>query len=236
MENWSIPWARSIYGNQTFVDCEHRAPTQPHTDFAIETANDSTLRVSWAKGDGQYSILLMREGAEVDTHFLPEDGNLYADYPYYDGSGLALGHVNYVVYSGADTQVEVSGLTPDSAYYFVLIAFNADGPCINYLLDHYPSGAGTPVVGGGGNPPTTTEGGIEMVMFAAGSQVHIKFGNEEAAQGWMGVYKMDGEILNSMNNTAQEVILDYSNQNDQILLVRFVHKNGQSMTRKVLIR
>ena len=113
-------------------------PATQATSILVTTTNMSSLYFNWANGNGSSRIVLMKAGGAVDT--FPADGQGYTNNAAF-GSGTQIGTGNYVVYSGAGTNVEVSGLANDTMYYIRVFEFNGSGLTANYLTN---AAAGNP--------------------------------------------------------------------------------------------
>ena len=93
------------------------------------TAHTSIV-VNWTKGAGFQSLVVVKEGSEVDA--LPVFGTDYttATTAFSDGEAT-LDTDNVVVYSGDMETVTVTGLTQATTYYVAVYAYNATGFCYN---------------------------------------------------------------------------------------------------------
>jgi hypothetical protein len=88
------------------------------------------LTISWKAGDGDGTIVLMKQGAPVDAD--PVDGIQHVGSAVF-GSGEEIGTGNFVVFLGAGTQVTVGNLESDVPYFVSLYAKNGSGGAIDYL-------------------------------------------------------------------------------------------------------
>jgi YVTN family beta-propeller protein len=111
---------------------------------AVSTGvTDTTMNVSWGRGDGDGVIVLIKQGAPVDTD--PVDG-IYSGYTadsYFTG-GTQIGSGNYVVYKGTGTGVTVSGLAGGTTYYLAVYEYRGtvDTSGVDQGVN-YKSGAAT---------------------------------------------------------------------------------------------
>ena len=87
------------------------------------------MTISWTPGDGTGSIVLMKQGSAVDAS--PADGMSYTANSVF-GYGSEIGIGNYAVYTGNDTEVTVTGLTPGATYHIAIYTYNTN-PGTNYL-------------------------------------------------------------------------------------------------------
>ncbi len=92
----------------------------------------NSLSLSWNRGNGDGSILFIREGAAVNA--TPTDGLKYlADAAYGNGDEIGNSGV-YTIYSGSDTFVTVTGLDNSTTYHFALMEYSGgNGWSENYL-------------------------------------------------------------------------------------------------------
>ncbi len=122
-------------GTHTMVCPACSEPTQAATNPQIDAYTSTTITISWTNGDGEYRLVLAKQGANVDAE--PADGTAYnADNQF--GSGDQIGTGNYVVYSGTGNTVTVTGLTPGTTYYFKIFEYNCTGTSSDYLTTNAP--------------------------------------------------------------------------------------------------
>lgn len=88
------------------------------------------LTVKITKGNGSGRLLIAREGSAVNK--FPTDGFFLLANSVF-GSGHSLGAGNFVVYSGTDEQVTVTGLRSNTTYHFAAVEYNGGEGSINYL-------------------------------------------------------------------------------------------------------
>ncbi|HMG94169.1 MAG TPA: T9SS type A sorting domain-containing protein [Chryseolinea sp.] len=89
------------------------------TPFPADSA--SSLQINWVNGNGARRIVVIHEGAAVDSN--PVDGVSFTANALY-GSGTEIGTGNYVVYDGTGTTVTVTGLNDATTYYFRFYEYN----------------------------------------------------------------------------------------------------------------
>lgn len=101
-------------------------PTVQAGALSFSTIIGNSMQVTWANGDGQRRLLLVRQGSPVNTN--PVDLMSYNANPLF-GVGSNVGGGNYVVYSSTGNNVTVSGLQPSTTYHFALFEYNgSSGP------------------------------------------------------------------------------------------------------------
>ena len=79
----------------------------------VVQVTDISMRITWTAGDGDGTLVVMKEGSRVDVP--PQDGTGYLARTSF-GSGDELGTGNYVVFTGSGTEVEITGLRPGTSY------------------------------------------------------------------------------------------------------------------------
>ena len=91
------------------------------SDIIFSLVGADTMRISWSAGpDCDGSIVVIREGNSAVAD--PTDGVLHdADANFGDGDDLGDG--SYVVYRDSSTQVDVTGLSPNTTYYVEIFAY-----------------------------------------------------------------------------------------------------------------
>ena len=124
------PWA-DFYVDKIMPPIAMTVTTQA-TDLNITPAHCSDLNISFTPGTGSKRIVVAREGAAVNAY--PVNGNNYSANNNF-GSGNNLGNGNYVVYNGSDNNVNVTGLTAGTNYYFSVFEYNGAGVSTNYLTN-----------------------------------------------------------------------------------------------------
>jgi hypothetical protein len=106
------------------------APATQASMVEFEQVTDVSMRITWTAGDGDGTIVVIKEGSRVDTS--PQDGTNYLARASF-ASGDELGTGNYVIFTGTGTAVDISGLTPGTLYYVAAYAYAGSGTTINYL-------------------------------------------------------------------------------------------------------
>lgn len=108
-------------------DLELTIPTLQASDASIVSSTDSTIRISFLRGNGDSVIVLCREGYAVNQY--PSVFNRYFESNNF-GDGSQLGNGNYVVYKSGRTgrqSVTIRGLIPARQYYFAVFEFSSEG-------------------------------------------------------------------------------------------------------------
>ncbi|MDA0989176.1 MAG: choice-of-anchor D domain-containing protein [Verrucomicrobia bacterium] len=134
-------------------------PALNASNLTFSAVTNVAMTVSWDSGSGSNRILVARAGGPVSG--LPVDGTAYAANAVF-GSGDIIAADEYVVYSGAGTNVTVTGLSPCVFYYFALFEDNGSNGGINYLTDGHLEGVQRTL----NSAPIITEGETIAVMMS----------------------------------------------------------------------
>ncbi len=108
-------------------------PTSGDSALQFSSVGPKTITLSWKKGNGINRIVVVKEKVTVDA--LPEDNTTYTANPIF-GQSSEIGLKNYVVYNGTGTYVTVSGLQPNTMYYFSIYPYNGTPGSEKYLTDN----------------------------------------------------------------------------------------------------
>ncbi len=90
-------------------------PVEPTSEIQALVTKETSLVLSWQKGDGKSRLILMKEGSSVDV--FPEDGKSYS-------ISDELGEGNFVVYNGNGAAVNLKELNPNTNYHFRIFDYN----------------------------------------------------------------------------------------------------------------
>ena len=129
------------------------------TGVTFGTTGATSMVVNWVKGDGEKSLVVVKEGSAVNR--TPALGTDYTagTTVFSDGEAtLGVGNDNVVVYSNDSNEqtVTVTGLTPESTYYVAVYAYNAVRFCYNTESPAIGFKSTTPI---DGNSDITAVGG-----------------------------------------------------------------------------
>ena len=106
-------------------------PTNASSALNFTGVNTTSLTVNWTNGNGAKHIVVIKQGAAVDSD--PVDGTIYTNANAAFGSGTQLGTGNYVVYVGTGNSVTVTGLTASTTYHVEIYEYNGYEGSENYL-------------------------------------------------------------------------------------------------------
>lgn len=121
-----------------YMQCSSNSCSEPTTqasNLTVDSYDNTSISLSWTNGDGDYRIVLAKQGSPVDGE--PTDGTTYSANAAF-GSGDQIGTGNYVVYSGNGNSVTVTGLVPGTTYYFKVFEYNCTGGNEDYLTTNPP--------------------------------------------------------------------------------------------------
>jgi hypothetical protein len=119
--------------------------TQPANILRFDpdaTDPNPELQISWTAGNGEGTLVLMRQGLPVAAD--PVDGTSYtanAAFGLGDELGSAPDDGNFVVFVGTGTLVTVTGLQSDVPYFLAFYSYNAPGGVFDYLTVSPPERA-----------------------------------------------------------------------------------------------
>jgi len=91
----------------------------------ISKFTGSTLDLSWLKGDGAGSMVVVKEGSSISAMDMPVSGQVYASSNNNFNLAPSIG-AGRVVYQGQENRTTVTGLTGLATYYIRVFAYNGD--------------------------------------------------------------------------------------------------------------
>lgn len=120
-----------LISSESFV-CE--APTQSASGLTASNIAANSSTISWNNGNGLNRIVVLRQGAAI-TDF-PVNGTAYTANAAFGTAGTELGG-GFVVYSGSESSVNVTGLELGATYTAAVFEFSCNN--LLYLSDPFPS-------------------------------------------------------------------------------------------------
>ena len=99
--------------------------------LAVTDVTSTSARLSWSAGSGNRRVVVGRAGAPI-TDF-PQEGAAYVGAGEF-GNGDNIGGSTYIVYEGAGSEVEVTGLDMGAEYHFRVFDYNESGNTGGYPL------------------------------------------------------------------------------------------------------
>lgn len=158
------------------------APTTQVSNFTISNVTGNSLKLNYTNGNGTSRLIVAKAGGPVNAN--PTDLVYYFANAQF-GSGDQVGAGNYVVSKGSGP-VTVTGLQPNTTYYFSAFEFNGNNgpvyltvspPIVNQLTAPRPSIASSNIFFSGIEGNTLTlgmtvgNGARRLVVAKAGSPV-----------------------------------------------------------------
>jgi hypothetical protein len=154
------------------------SPTTQASIFTSSSITETTATVGWTRGNGNNVLVVARAGGAVNAD--PVNGTSYTANSAF-GSGDQIGTGNYVVYNGAATSANITGLTAGSTYHFAVYEYNTTGNCYNLveLIGNFTTlipeinlqGNGVSIVSGDTTPDLADHTDFGSVSTASGSVV-----------------------------------------------------------------
>ena len=108
------------------------APSVQSNNAFTSSRSNTSINISWTRGDGANRILIGRKEGPVNTE--PIDLTTYQNSASFGARQIGTG--NYVLYSGSGNNVNVTNLEPSTNYYFALYEFNGSSARL-YLKPGY---------------------------------------------------------------------------------------------------
>ncbi|MDT7543531.1 MAG: endonuclease mitochondrial [Acidobacteriota bacterium] len=115
-------------------------PTLQASNVTFTNVTASSLTMSWTNGNGSSRLVLAKQDGVVDG--APTDGTAYTANTAF-GSGTQIGAGNFVIFAGTGNSVNVTNLSPSTAYNFAVFEFNGSGTSTNYLTTSPATGSQT---------------------------------------------------------------------------------------------
>jgi hypothetical protein len=103
-------------------------PTEQVSAFSIQNITESSAELNWSKAVGLHSLVLIREGGEVNSQ--PISGDSYAADTLFS-SAVELGAGNKIIYAGIGENVTVSNLNDGNTYHIAAYAYDDVNQCYN---------------------------------------------------------------------------------------------------------
>jgi uncharacterized repeat protein (TIGR02543 family) len=107
-------------------------PTVQSSNAFTSSRSNTSINISWTRGDGSHRILIGRKDGPVNVE--PQD---FANYTASATFGQRqIGTENYVLFTGTGNNVNVTNLEPGTNYYFALFEYNGNNAKL-YLRPGY---------------------------------------------------------------------------------------------------
>jgi hypothetical protein len=113
----------------SFTAVQATTPSVQDHDISFSSIATTSMTANWINGDGQNRIVVMSTSNSFTN---PSNGNTYSANTVYTGTGYGAPG-EQVVYNGTGTSVSVTGLNPNTEYWFRVYSYNASGAQSIYL-------------------------------------------------------------------------------------------------------
>lgn len=176
------------------------SPTTQATNFTATNILATTATVNWTRGNGDAVLVIAKASAPVDAE--PVLGAAYTANANF-GTGSQIGTGNYVVYNGAGTLVNLTGLTAGVTYHFAVYEYDTTTNC--YQLVNPATGQLTTLAA----PETPTS--FTKICTTSTTQQLSWTAPEGGADGYLLVVR-EGAVphsVNSINAQSQTFNLNY---------------------------
>jgi hypothetical protein len=117
-------------GNPTDTITPKSAPGTQALNISFSNITTSSFDVTWDRGDGDSIMIVIKQSSTLTE--TPTQGTSYSPNPAY-GSGETIATGCYVVYTGTDTTVNITGLSSGTQYTVKAFEFNNTEPYTSYL-------------------------------------------------------------------------------------------------------
>lgn len=121
-----------LKGSQTALPS---LPNVPPSDLGVTSFTDTTITLSWTRGNGAGILVLIKNGTEITQ--APVNGEDYTANNQF-GLGEDIGDSTFVVYKGTGSEVTILGLQANRNYSFAVFEFNGSGNSISYAVVNQP--------------------------------------------------------------------------------------------------
>ena len=121
---------------QTQTTCD--TPSVQVSNIRFNDITDHSMKLSWSRGDGDNVLITARTNYTAYADPVMSVGyNANSSY----GEGEAMDNENYVVFNGNANSTKVTGLDPQTQYYFKIYEYNLPDSC--YLTPGQEAGIST---------------------------------------------------------------------------------------------
>ncbi|MFN8285194.1 MAG: T9SS type A sorting domain-containing protein [Chitinophagales bacterium] len=207
------------------------APDTISKNMLFSNVTDTTMKVSFTKGNGNKRIVIAREAAAVNAE--PLDGIFYYSDTVF-GMGTNFGG-QYVVYSDTGSSFTVTGLTPNTVYHFAVYEFNGYSSQINYLTSAVLRGNQKTTLNGNTNTAVNNlNSGTSWNVYPnpVASTLIVERAESNSANAVLSVFDVSGKLMLQQELAAtQRLQFDLSGFSAGIYLVNVKGENGIYQTK-----
>ncbi len=101
-------------------------PSESPANPVTSNVTEQSASITWENGNGSQRLVLLKEGTEFDRSEHPVNETFYTSSATY-GDGELLGN-SYIIYTGNENTVEVTGLSSETEYLGKVVEFDCDPP------------------------------------------------------------------------------------------------------------
>lgn len=149
------------------------APTEAPKNLAVNSTEGNSINIAWANGNGSGRIVIAKKSAPVTAK--PVNGVTYAGNSEF-GAGNEIAPGEFVVYSGNQDRLVMTGLNSNTTYYLAIFEYNGTAFNTEYLTTAFLSGAASTL-----SAPTIQTSNAKVVSFNGNSlQLEFTPGNGRA--------------------------------------------------------
>lgn len=197
-------------------------PTTMSTNMTFSDITNSSVKVSWTKGNGAYRVLIAKDGAAANKK--PIDGTVYVANSSF-GTGADLGLANFVVYNGVGNTATITNLSDQSTYHFALFEFNKDasGPA-NYANTSLNASV---EIGSSQGLEDAANMQLQFQLYPNPSSGNFTFENKSIENCEVKVFDMKGRLVDSFSSLANSnQYFDYSMLQSGLYLIQVKSDTG----------
>ncbi|MDP5170119.1 MAG: serine hydrolase [Bacteroidia bacterium] len=224
---WSCVSQTSTWPTHDFFD----VPSQNSFDINFNGVSNSSIGVSWQKGNGSKRLLVAKEGAEVDA--FPLDGESYAANAAF-GQGDDLGNGNFVMSNDANNSVILTNLDPTKTYYFRLFEYNQSASTgSNALYQLCDVTVATATTASVGIAPSLEALGIRVYPIPTRDVLTIELPSQSLCE-WVELRNLQGQLLQSVAISGERQTISLEKHAGQVFLLSFFSKDGYLGSERVV--
>ena len=200
-------------------------PSSQAINISFSSVNSNSMTISWTNGNGSNRIVVAKAGSSIGGS--PVAGNSYSASTNF-GSGSTIASGEYVIYNGSSSSVSLSGLTPNTNYYFRVFEYSCSG--LQYNTSTSLSNPSTQTTLSSCNSPGTPVINISPI---SGSEVYVSWNSVVNATNYDVYYSAgscpwtNGTLYT--NTTASNITVSGLNPNTLYKFI-VIAKNSPSCT------
>ncbi len=178
------------------------SPSFSSENFTVSNVENTSMTLTFTKGDGERRIVLCKQGNDISS--APINSTSYVANNIF-GTGSIIGTDNYVVYSDTGNTFNLTGITPNTTYYFNVYEYNGIDGFSNYLTSPFLTGnATTMYVGIKEATKNAFQESISIYPIPFENNLTISTNNEEKIIS-INLIDMNGRIIHTSNTNQIDV-------------------------------